>query len=765
MKRITRWGFCIIVLFGALVVVLSFLFPLPPLKPYSTVIYDRNGEFLHAFVASDGIWRIKSSADDIPERLKTILVQREDRWFYYHPGINPLALARALVQNMAAGKRISGASTITMQIARMLEPKERTYRAKVVEMFRALQLEMKYSKQELLDIYLSMVPLGGNVEGMESAAMIYYRTPLERLNIAQLFDLILIPRDPNNLRPDRHPERLLAERRSQAARWIADGILTKQDSLVIWGTAAAVERQQLPRHAPHFALRVLEKFPQTEVTSSLDLRIQRKVEMLLSSHFRLWQQKGVQNGAVVVVKNATREIVAYLGSHDFHDVPSHGQVDAVKALRSPGSTLKPFLYAMQMERGNLTPRSRLIDAPYDAEGFPAENYDGMYSGLVYADEALRRSLNVPMVRMLKDVGIPAFIQFLANAGFVSLEAQQGKLGLSLILGGCGVTLEELTAAYASFPGKGKFVPLHYRRIDTTSSSNVREVCSPSSAWMVTEILSGLDRPDLPTNIESAVNLPKVAFKTGTSYGRRDAWSIGFTSEYTVGVWLGNVTNKGNPELVGSKAAAPLLVDILNAVSRPGQKQISDIPRDIWIRSVCAKSGLVPTPECQHVVDDYYSRRTSSAGTCDVCKAYFVSKDGKTSYCASCLNTTTYHTVIYESYPPELLNLWDRIGVRYRTPPPHNAQCTRTFAGAGPAILSPSENMTYFVTSPQQRLAFQATSPVDVRQHNWYINERYLGNSRNNEKMFVPLKEGNHVITCVDDKGRISSVRVVVKYVM
>jgi len=765
MKHATRWGFCVIVVFGVLGVILSFLFPLPPLKPYSTVIYDRNGEFLHAFLASDGIWRIKSSADEIPERLKKILVQREDRWFYYHPGVNPFALVRALVQNAAAGRRISGASTITMQIARMLEPKERTYAAKIVEMFRALQLEMKYSKEELLDIYLSMVPLGGNVEGMQSAAMVYYGTPLERLNIAQLFDLILIPRDPNNLRPDRHPERLLAERRSQAARWIADGILTRHDSVVIWNTPAAAERQQLPRHAPHFALRVQEKFPQPEVISSLDLPLQRKVETLVSNHCRLWKQKGVRNAAVLVVKNATREVVAYLGSHDFHDVPSQGQVDAVKALRSPGSTLKPFLYAMQMERGDLTPRSRLIDTPYDAEGFPAENYDGMYSGLVYADEALRRSLNVPMVRMLRDVSIPAFIQFLANAGFASLEGQKGKLGLSLILGGCGVTLEELTAAYALFPGAGKFAPLQYRRVDGTNSSREREVCSPSSAWMVTEILSGLDRPDVPTNIESAVNLPKVAFKTGTSYGRRDAWSIGFTSEYTVGVWVGNVTNKGNPELVGSKAAAPLLVDILNAISRPGQKQISAIPRDISIRSVCGKSGLVPTPECQHVVDDYYSRRNSSTRTCDVCKEYFVSRDGKTSYCASCLNTTNYRTVVYESYPPELLNLWDRIGVRYRTPPPHNRHCTRTLAGAGPSILSPSDNMTYFVASPQQRLAFEATSPVDVRQHTWYLNERYLGNSRNNEKMFVPLKEGNHVVTCVDDKGRISSVRITVKYVM
>jgi len=238
---------------------LSALFPLPPLKPYSLLIEDRNGEFLGSYLAGDGIWRIRTSPAEIPEKLKRILIEREDRWFYHHPGVNPVSVVRALVLNLRRGKTVVGASTITMQVARMLEPKERTYGNKLVEMFRALQLEWRYSKEQLLELYLSMVPLGGNIEGLKSAAMIYYQTPLERLNIAQLVDLILIPGNPNGLQPDRNPEALLAQRRRQAAAWIASGLLSPQDSTIIWNTPSAAERRQLPRHAPHYCLRLREK--------------------------------------------------------------------------------------------------------------------------------------------------------------------------------------------------------------------------------------------------------------------------------------------------------------------------------------------------------------------------------------------------------------------------------------------------------------------------------------------------------------------------
>lgn len=362
-----RIGFIVAVALG-LFLVANAVLPLPPPRPYSLVVEDRNGKFLQAFLARDGIWRLRTSPDEIPARLKSMLLAKEDRWFYYHPGINPAAVVRALAQNFASGRRLSGASTLTMQLARMLEPRERTYGAKLIEMFRALQLEWKYSKDELLEMYLSTVPLGGNIEGLRSASLFYYQTPLERLNIARLIDLILIPNDPNGLRPDKRGAGLLASRIRHAAAWQAMGLVSRDDSLVIWSTPASTVRGSLPREAPQFAARVQAlRRPEPDIRSSLDLDLQQRVASLLAQHLRTWKRIGVNNGAVLVVDNATREIRAYVGTGDFNDVLSGGQVDAIRALRSPGSTLKPLLYAMEMERGMLTPHTMLLDTPYDAE--------------------------------------------------------------------------------------------------------------------------------------------------------------------------------------------------------------------------------------------------------------------------------------------------------------------------------------------------------------------------------------------------------------
>jgi penicillin-binding protein 1C len=741
------------------------IFPLPAPKPYSLVVHDRHGAFIQAYRASDGIWRLHTSPNDIPLRLKKILLAKEDRWFYYHPGINPFAVVRAVAQNILAGKRMSGASTITMQIARMLEPKRRTYGGKFVEMFRAMQLEWRYSKDELLSIYLSTVPLGGNLEGLRSASLFYYQTPLERLSIARLIDLILIPNDPNNLRPDRCGDSLFASRTHHAVTWLGMGYLAREDSLAIWTTPAGALRGSLPQEAPQFAARIQELRPQeADVTSSLDLDVQHSVTALLAQHLRMWKRVGVNNGAVLVIDNATGEIRAYAGTGDYFDVPSGGQVDAVRALRSPGSTLKPLLYAMEMEKGTLTPRTMLLDTPYDAEGFYAENYDGTYSGPVYADEALQRSLNVPMVRLLKKSGLTAFTSFLAGLGYASLAEQRPRLGLSMILGGCGVTLEEMTTAYAAFPAGGIYRPLRYRADVPVDTTQVRRIFSPGTAFMVTEILAGLERPDLPNNFESAMSLPKVAFKTGTSYGRRDAWCMGFSSEFTIGVWIGNVSNRGNAELVGSKSAAPLLVDLFTSLSRSPNKEILSQPRDVRLRSVCALSGLPPSPRCSRVIDDFCSSTTLQSRECDLCREVLLSPDRRTSYCSSCLSNHPHVSVTMVQYPPELLHMWSRQGIHRSVVPPHNPECTQIVAGEGPKIISPGDRMTYYLDPRSGGLPFQAGSSVDVREHRWYLDKTFLGSRKPGDKLFVNVQVGEHTIACLDDRGRISSVHVTVKII-
>jgi penicillin-binding protein 1C len=645
----------------------------------------------------------------------------------------------------------------------MLEPKERTYWNKLIEMFQALQLEAKFSKDEILELYLSMVPLGGNIEGLQSAAMLYYQKPLERLNIARLIDLILIPNDPNGLRPDRHPDALYAERLRRASEWIKEGLLGKEDSVIVWQTPATAERVQPDDRAPHYALRVKAMMGNaTEAVGTLDLRMQRAVEKLLTAHLRPWKAQGVKNAAVIVLANRSREVLAYVGSADFGDSLAFGQVDAIRALRSPGSTLKPFLFAHLMDKGLLTPKTVLVDTPFDAEGFYAENYDGTYSGAVYAGVALRRSLNVPMIRLLQEVNVGQFVDHLENLGMLSFVRQKEKLGLSMIVGGCGTTLEELTTAYATFANWGKFQRPVFVLSSGTSGIGERTVYSPSTAYMITEILSGLDRPDLPNNFESSINLPAVAYKTGTSYGRRDAWSVGYSAELTVGVWIGNSDSRGSPELVGSKAAAPLLFDIFNSFSSNHQKTILAAPSDIAVREVCAKSGDLPTPRCTQRIFDLYSMSQTIPRFCEIDKEYYLTRDGTSHFCASCLGNHSYKLASFAEYPSELLSFWMSIGRRYRKPPPHFSGCSRLFAGTGPKILSPSAGMVYYQTSQNQKLALRATSGVDITQHFWYVNNAFLGRKHAGEKIFFTMKEGQQVITCADDKGRASTVTITVR---
>ncbi len=769
LREVVTKSLCIIlpVLFLLFIfVILNAVFPLPSPKPYSLQVEDRNGHLLQAFLADDGIWRLSTNSAEIPARLREILLQKEDRFFYYHPGVNPFSVLRALTQNVLTGRRVSGASTITMQVARMLERKDRTYANKLIEMFRALQLEWKYSKDEILNLYLSIVPLGGNIEGLKSASLLYYQTPLERLNIAQLFDLILIPNDPNGLRPNRNAKALYRKRVTAALPWVQRGFFSPDDSVVIVRTSAEAERKQLAIIAPHFCLRIKEQFPhEAVVRSSLDPHVQQIVERLLQNHLQPWKLRDVNNGAVLVLDNATREVVAYVGSEAFNDSAAQGQVDAVRAIRSPGSAMKPFLYALEMDNGRLTPKTRLLDVPYDMDGFVVENFDRTFSGWIYADEALRRSLNTPMIRMLRTAGVQKFLDFMSTIGFASLQQQRDRVGLSLIVGGCGITLEEITAAFAAFPNRGYYVKPTFVRIRDPNAAKPVQAFSASSAFMVTDILSGIDRPDLPNNFESSMNLPRVAFKTGTSSGKRDAWCIGYTSEYTVGVWIGNVSNEGVPELVGSKSATPLLIDIFNSISTTNQKAIVPCPPDVQTRFVCANSGLLPTQLCERLIPDFYSVQHTLNTVCSIDKEFLVSPDGKVCYCASCLGDRKYVVKNFQDYPSELLSYWRRSGKKYHSVPPHEPSCDRVFAGEGPKILTPLSGMTYYIVSKDQAIPLQASSGGDVHEQRWYLDEQYLGSKKAGEKLFLAIRSGKHTITCLDDKGRMSAVAITVKVII
>ncbi|MBR9977123.1 MAG: penicillin-binding protein 1C, partial [Bacteroidetes bacterium] len=513
MKRALGIG----LLFLAVVVTADRLFPPPAFPQYSTQVFDARGELLNAFLTPDDKWRLRTRLDHVNPDVMRALLYKEDRWFFLHPGVNPYAVLRALWSNVRSGRRVSGASTITMQLARMLEPAERRYAIKFREMLRALQLELRYSKHELLERYISLLPMGGNIEGVASASWLYFNRPAEKLSTAQSAALAVIPSDPNRLRPDRGTEAL--QRRTQALlRRLRDsGLFSDADIAAALGEDFDVARTAPPRRAPHFSLIATARTDRDLLHTTLDPVVQDAAERLLRNHVQRVSAEGVRNGAVLIIDNDSMSVAAWCGSADFDDVATQGQVDGVRAVRSPGSTLKPFLYASAFDEGALTPAMRLLDIPVDYGGYMPENFDASCRGEVSVREALLTSLNIPAVRELARQGVGPFINRLAGAGFRTIATSREHLGLSLILGGCGVTLEELTRAYSMFARQGRLQRLRFFPGETDGEGSA--MMTSATAWLVTDILSGHDRPDLPAELRATSRLPRFAWKTGTSYGK------------------------------------------------------------------------------------------------------------------------------------------------------------------------------------------------------------------------------------------------------
>ena len=527
-----------------IVFILDNLFPLPLQKPYSKVIYAKDGTMLTAYLSQDDKWRMQAHLDKISPYLIKAVIEKEDKWFYWHTGVNPIALARALFQNITSGERISGASTITMQVARMLEPGDRTYFKKIEEMLRAFQLELHYNKKEILEMYLSMLPYGGNVEGVKAASYIYFNRPPAKLSLAQSILMAVIPNDPNNFRVDRQSSRAIEIRNKWVKTFMSDNVFKKSDLKDALFEPISGKRYAIKKVAPHFSRYISDNFLGNDIKTSLDLSIQKTAEKLLKSYVQRLRGKKVSNGAVIIIDNKDNSVAGYCGSADFYDNSTSGQVNGITAVRSPGSALKPILYTLGFDMGMLTPQMKLLDLPTDFNGYEPENFDMKFHGEVSVKYALANSLNVPAVRLLEQEGLDKFISVLEKGGFSDIAEHKNSLGLSVILGGCGVRLEQLTSFYTVFANGGRIYPLNYLASGKKDEKLSRQIFSSGAVYLTDQILTSNERPDFPIEFLSFTNLPKIAWKTGTSYGKRDAWAIGYNPDYTVGVWMGNFDGRG-----------------------------------------------------------------------------------------------------------------------------------------------------------------------------------------------------------------------------
>ncbi len=603
-------------------ITLDKLVPLPlggdNTEQFAKVIVADDGTPLRAFADKQGVWRYPVSMADVSPRYIETLLAYEDRWFWLHPGVNPFAIARAAGQNLFNGRIISGGSTLTMQVARILDPHQRTIAGKLKQIFRAFQLEWHYSKSEILTMYLNRAPFGGPIEGVQAASFAYLSKSARELSLAESALLSVLPQSPSRFRPDRHPQRATRARNKVLDRLHSFGYLSAEE---VQDARLEIVMPQLDAHpmlAPILARRLKNKvLPGKPLKTTINANLQASLESLVKDYAHQLSIKS--SAAVLVVNHHTMEVKAYVASADFYDQQRYGQVDMIRAIRSPGSTLKPFLYGMALDQGLISSHSMLMDEAINIAGYKPENFSQNFSGKVSMSEALQRSLNIPAVQVLQFLGPGYFHAKLENAGVFLKMPQNSRPNLSMILGGTGTRLEELVSAYTAFSREGKAGQLVFTKntLSNSKSNNnkssdiklsakpeIKEkyLMSAGAAWIIHDILSqipyrnrlsGMIRQNSGNNSGRSNTL--LAWKTGTSFGFRDAWAIGMTSDYTIGIWTGRPDGTPVPGHYGAQTAVPLLKSVsqnLSALplSRSIDKQYMPRPESVTQKVICWPSG-------------------------------------------------------------------------------------------------------------------------------------------------------------------------------
>lgn len=739
------------------------LWPHPPLSqglPLSTAWYDRHGQLLRLQLASDDRYRQWTPLEAMSPLVINGILLHEDRWFYFNPGFNPLSLMRGFWRSYVAGGSKQGGSTITMQLARMIwQLNTRTPGGKLVQMLRAVQLELSYSKHDILEAYLNYAPYGRNIESLGAASLIYFNKPPASLTLAEALTLAVLPQSPS-LRIDPQSGELspaLVKARNRLfTRW-QQHYPTDEGQRALFRLPLALRQPQaLPFIAPHFIEQLQPGERAERVDTTLDVSLQRLVERQVRAFILRNQSRGIHNAAVVLVDSRDMGVRALVGSADYYNARIHGQVNGTTAKRSPGSTLKPFIYALGMEQGVLHPMTVLKDVPSTFGSYAPENFDRRFLGPVTATDALNFSRNIPAVAIAARLRQPDFYQFLRLAG-ISRMASEKHYGLSLVLGGGEVTAQELAKLYAMLANRGELRDLRLRQRDPQAQAF--RLISEEASFMTLDILRQHRRPG-DTLAQRPSSLP-VYWKTGTSWGFRDAWSVGIFGPYVLVVWQGNFSGQGNNAFVGVEAAAPLFFNIIDSViaSYPQlQEPRHRFPPQLKQVEICLPSGNLPTQWCQQRGKSWFIPGKSPITVDSVYRPVRIDNLSGEVACAP-WDAAGSHVEVFEFWPSDLATVFAQAGLPKRQPP--RGECQPEAADdQAPRITSPLKSTTYTLRQLQRRrehISFSAVTDADSRTLYWFVDDIYLGSSAGKKPLeWQPLHSGVYRIRAVDDRGRADS---------
>ncbi|PKQ61702.1 penicillin-binding protein 1C [Labilibaculum filiforme] len=738
--------------------------------PTSTILYSREGKLLGARIANDGQWRFPESKQ-VPEKFEKSLLAFEDQYFYSHPGVNPISMGRALIQNLKAGHVVSGGSTLSMQLIRISRKgKSRNIYQKLIEIIKSIRLELGYSKKEILALYASHAPFGGNVVGLEAASWRFFARNAEDLSWAEATTLAVLPNAPALIYPGRNTNQLRDKRNRLLDRlWrkeIIDSLTCKLAKL----EEIPSKIHSLPMLAPHLLDQANLEYAGERITSSLNYRLQLQVNELVRKYQQNFEANQIHNMAVLVLEVETGQSIAYVGNTASLTVDNHGnQVDVIRAARSTGSVLKPFLFAGMLNSGEILPNTLIPDIPTQIAGYSPKNFNLRYDGAVPAQVALSRSLNVPAVRMLRDYGVERFHHLMSKLGMTTLNHSSGHYGLSLILGGAEGSLWDLCGIYS---GLARSLT-HYNQFNKAYfSTDIREPfyrlkdsvqlgkkefhsrLSAASIYQTFDALLEVTRPDDENGWKSFSSTRKVAWKTGTSFGFRDAWAIGTTPNYVVGVWVGNADGEGRPGLTGVSAAAPVMFDVFNLLP---SGYWFDIPfEEMEEIPVCRQSGYRAGRWCETIDTMWVCKTGLETNSCPYHRLVHLDASKRYQVNSKCEKVSNMQHVNWFVLPPAMEWYYKKRNALYRPLPPFRDDCSGVQNQEVMELIYPRGNDQIFVPidmdGTRGRVVFEMAHHDPEAEVFWHLDGDFIGTTVFLHQKELSPDEGEHVLSLVDNHG-------------